>query len=198
MNYAWRFAMHTLPWLATLALLVVSYAASQLRRLARRRGRLVAWALPLASVPFVGLLWIPACLARRFGIHERLTAHAALRRRAIEPAAAFLSTFPSDTRLAVYADAGYLPYRTDFFTIDFGRINDRYLAREARSPEDVVRYFFEMAPDVAVFSNYGEGKLFNGAGSRILEDPRFAAYQVVQRALDTQGWGLTIYARPKR
>ncbi len=74
-------------------------------------------------------------------------------------------TAPNAT-IAVYPDAGCVPYRSRRRTIDFGRLNDAALARSTRAPADVAAYFFVNDPDVLVASRPRPGELWDDLGRR--------------------------------
>jgi hypothetical protein len=98
--------------------------------------------------------------------------------------------------LAVHPDAGIVPYRTGLRTIDFGRLNDAYLAREARAPADVAAYFFANAPDAWMVSQRGPDRLWDDGAEAIAHDVRFERlYQSVSESLSADGRGVRLYAR---
>lgn len=199
MNYSRRFAMHGLPWLATLTLLVLSFASSRLVRLRKRWGPFpFIAALALASA-FIGVLSVSHWQFLRQIELEKMTDHVRIRREWYEPArtllvqrAAMLGRPPV---LAVYPDAGYLPYRTDFPTVDFGRLNDGYLARRAKTTSDVVDYFFARNVDAVVFSHYGPDRLWNAEAKAVMNDPRFADYALAREWRDARAHGISLYFR---
>ena len=100
-----------------------------------------------------------------------------------------------DAVLACYPDAGIIPYLTRLRTVDFGRLNDTYLARSARSEQDVVDYFFRVRPDALVMTHVGGlSHGFDAAANQLLRDPRFGEYQRVsyRHAKDA---GVALYTR---
>jgi hypothetical protein len=90
-------------------------------------------------------------------------------------------SIPGDEWLIVHSDAGAIPYYSKLRTVDFGRLNDPYLAR--RDP-DIVRaadYFFERRAGAAVFTSYKK-QLDHGPESlQIKRDPRFGEYTLIKK-----------------
>lgn len=88
---------------------------------------------------------------------------------------------PADKTVACYQDAGLIPYLIPNKCYDFGRLNDKYLASSHRPPEAVAEYFFELQPDVAVFTSLTAPKYeYYKEGEYIVNDPRFADYQLIK------------------
>jgi hypothetical protein len=192
MDYARRFAVHDLPWLSVLALIAVSAALRALRRLPRS----LAWALAGILV----LATTSAAVRGAAGVPNevlRTTIYARCSREMVEPLAAWIETHTApDATLAVYPDAGFVPYATRRRTIDFGKLNDTYLARFARSPADVAGYFFENHPDVLVVSQPHVGKLWDSGADAIVADPRFrSGYELAMKQEGAGGIGYFLYAR---
>ena len=193
MDYAHRFAMHDLPWLDALCLIASAAAMRALRR--------VPASTPLALGALFGLATVSAVLRgvtelpnemTRMAVYERSTAgfYRPMRDWILA------NTAPSAT-IAVYPDAGIIPYETRRRTIDFGRLNDAYLAREAHFPEDFVAYFFARDPDVLVVSERGTGRLWDEAADEIVADPRFRERYalVLRRDGPAEHIALLLYAR---
>lgn len=199
MNFSRRFAMHMLPWVFLLALPLVSFAVSRVRSLPVRRRRLVYALLGSTGISCLVFPWHSRWVLNRHTERELMNQHIINRDTKSKPAAeavlAYERWLGRRPKIVVYPDAGYVPYRTRFYTLDFGRLNDRYLARQAKTPSDEVEYFFTNAPDAAVFSYFGPDKMFNEAAKRVHEDARFAAYRRVGEWRDSRGFGLGLYVR---
>jgi len=89
---------------------------------------------------------------------------------------------PQNEWLAVYMDAGAIPYFSNLKTVDFGRINDEKLTRGNLALKEVVDYFYSYNPGAAVFTSISLDKLDYGAeAAAITSDPRFAQYQLVKK-----------------
>lgn len=192
MDYARRFAVHDLPWLSVLALIAVSGALRSLRHLPRSLAWTLAGILALAttSVAVRGASGVP-------NETLRTTIYARCSREMVEPLAAWIEAHTApDATLAVYPDAGFVPYTTRRRTIDFGKLNDAHLARFARSPADVTEYFFANHPDVLVVSQPRPGKLWDPGADAIVADPRFrSAYELAMKQEGAGGIGYLLYAR---
>lgn len=103
---------------------------------------------------------------------------------------------PSDT-LGVIVDAGMIPYQTGLRTIDYGALNDRYLARHPE-PGDRVAHFFISEPDV-VFLNTGDlgiraAQQFRAA---LLADPRWSSHYDLAASFDgsRDGYAQQVWVR---
>lgn len=159
MDYAKRFAMNDVPWLDVLALVAVSAALR-----ARRLG--VLFAIAVVTV------------AQRATTRERfetsyMTHYEEATQMAVIPTAHWVDEHvPKNGTVAVYPDAGMLPYLTKRRTIDFGLLNDPKLAR-AHSPAEVVAYFYEQQPDVLVVSAPKPPNYFDEGADAIVSSWRF-------------------------
>lgn len=196
MDYAHRFAMHDLPWVEALCLIASTAAVRALRRVragtALALGALLGLATASAVVRGVGEL--PNEMTR-MAVYD--TSTAGLYRPMVEWILA--NTAPNAT-IAVYPDAGIIPYQTKRRAIDFGRLNDAYLAREAHFPEDFVAYFFARDPDVLVVSQRDTRRLWDEAAEQIVSDRRFQErYELVlRRDAPAAGIALMLYVRRTR
>lgn len=111
-----------------------------------------------------------------------------------EKAADFIKTnVPSEEKLIVYLDAGAVPFYTGLQTIDFGDLNDEYLAREKPDASERIEYFFSHNAGVLVFTSEKEEEYSYLPGAHgILEDSRFAEnYQLVRKF--ENGFGFPYY-----
>ena len=193
MDYAHRFAVHDLAWLDALCLVASIAAVRALRRMPAGTSLALGALLALATGSAVsrGVAERPNEMTR-MRVYDSSTA--ALYRPMLEWILA--NTGPTAT-IAVYPDAGIIPYETRRRTVDFGRLNDAYLAREAHFPDDFVSYFFRRDPDVLLVSQREPGRFWDAAADAIVADPRFAArYRLVlQRDGAPEGIALMLYAR---
>lgn len=193
MNYSDRFAFH----LFGLSLMIVMIALGELHR----HWRFFAAAPAIRRTTFfltAICLYLP--FATGFGQWRNEYNYRANYMRGVErhyvPIAHWLPKHvPATAKLAVYPDAGLIPYQTKLETIDFGKLNDQYLAREAHTAHDVVEYFFRRNPDVAVLLlSKGLDQTYEPAGNLLLADPRFARYQLMLLSLD-QGIGTALFVK---
>jgi arabinofuranosyltransferase len=102
---------------------------------------------------------------------------------------------PGREWLVVYIDAGAIPFYSGLRTVDFGRLNDKYLAHRRLAPlKDRVNYFFSKNPGALVFTSYlWRDVLYEReAGDwrepkAIISDPRFGDYALVRKFADSSG-----------
>jgi arabinofuranosyltransferase len=88
---------------------------------------------------------------------------------------------PQNERLIVHADAGAIPYYSKLKTVDFGRLNDEYLAAPHRTPQEINDYFYSVNAGVVVITSLRRDVLTANAEVRhIVEDPRFRSYVLVE------------------
>lgn len=98
------------------------------------------------------------------------------------PAAELLRRLlPDGSWIVVYPDAGLIPYRTGFPTLDGGRLSDRFLARHrwhgSAGDSVLIGYFFARQPAAFVFkSRCPERLCLNAEAAAVVADPRFAPY----------------------
>lgn len=100
-----------------------------------------------------------------------------------EAAARFImDAVPPDETLAVCLDAGIVPYMTRMKTIDFGRLNDEFLAARERPDAEQADYFFRCDPGVAMITStdWDEQK-YNDRIDAITSDPRFDNYVLAKK-----------------
>jgi hypothetical protein len=80
-----------------------------------------------------------------------------------------------DATLAVVVDAGRVPYQTGLHTLDFGALNDVYLAHHT-NPADRLRYFFDHSPDYVLLASGDLGiEAARQFRATLIADPRFQA-----------------------
>jgi hypothetical protein len=86
---------------------------------------------------------------------------------------------PSDEWLVVVVDAGAIPYYAGLRTVDFGGLNDEFLARRFRDripKAAIVDYFFARNPGALVFTSAYPDRIEGPEPLPIADDPRFAGY----------------------
>jgi hypothetical protein len=86
---------------------------------------------------------------------------------------------PASEAIACWVDAGLIPFVADDHpVIDFGRLNDEYLARPGIRPNEVADYFFARLPGALVVTSDSVTRIVpQHEGSIVTLDPRFAVYQ---------------------
>jgi len=90
---------------------------------------------------------------------------------------------PESEWLVVHFDAGAIPYYSGLRTVDFGGLNDEYLAHnKSASIKDRLNYFFSKRPGAVVFTSYEWERVNHGyEASAIVSDPRFKIYKLVRK-----------------
>lgn len=196
MDYAHRFAMHDLPWIDALCLIATSAAVRALRRAPAGTSLALGALLGLATVSAMvrGAAELPNEM-KRMAVYDLSTA--GIYRPMVDW---ILANSAPDATLAVYPDAGIVPYQTKRRAIDFGRLNDAYLSHEAHFPQDFVAYFFARNPDLLLVSQRDPRRLWDEGAEEIVADPRFQArYELVlRRDAPAEGIALMLYARRTR
>jgi arabinofuranosyltransferase len=88
---------------------------------------------------------------------------------------------PPSESIACWVDAGLIPFvADDHKVIDFGRLNDEYLARPLVTREEIAAHFFEARPGALILTSDSAMRLEPEHGARIVtDDPRFAEYESV-------------------
>ena len=184
MDYAHRFSYHALAYVTVLVLYAASFAVASAR------------STPLAVLAALGVFASLAHDVHRASIESARSALYAFDLDTTYAAAGrFIAASTGDAAtLAVYPDAGLVPYLAKRRTVDFGGLNDRVLAR-ARNTDDIVRYFFERDPDALVVTFRGPDPWDAGAAA-ILADGRFDRRYRSGPRFPT-GWGpvLVVYLR---
>ncbi len=107
------------------------------------------------------------------------------------PAGLYLrSRVPATEWLVVYIDAGAIPFYSRLNTVDFGNLNDVYLAHhhEKSSIRDRVDYFFSKNPGAVVFTTSEWDHVKKDAeAAAITSDPRFRYYALVKKFGNSTG-----------
>jgi len=96
---------------------------------------------------------------------------------------------PDSEWLIVHVDAGAIPFYSGLKTVDFGHLNDKYLAHnKSASIEDRMNYFFSKKPGAVVFTTYEWNRVNHGhEATAIISDPRFEDYALVRKFGNTTG-----------
>lgn len=175
MNYGRRFAVHVFPWVVTSTLVMAARAVDLIRNRGFGRMRVLFGAFGLIAL---GHGLFVSVEARRDA-----STTAILRGRLTEPmydaARDWIALHaPADATLACYPDAGRIPFETGLRSIDFGKLNDAYLARTAKTPADVAEYYFHAMPDLLLLWKREGGLPYDEGAGAILADARFARWHV--------------------
>jgi hypothetical protein len=197
MNYSHRFFLPLLPLLLLFGGVILNQLIYPL---------LERWPIPASRAIAIALLvslifQIP--IARRSLRQQRrwIVAHEqSMRDENTAIAQSLVGRIPHGEALSVHPDAGIIPYLSGAVSYDFGRLNDEYLAREARTLSDAVNYYFRLRPLVSVFVSYDLDTLrHEPLDSAIVHDPRFREYRLSRRYSTTaapfQGYHQFVYVR---
>ncbi len=97
------------------------------------------------------------------------------------PAANILqSTLLPGSTIISYMDAGAISYHSDLKCIDFGRLNDTYLARQKPDEASIINYFYLQDAEALIFTNLSPDRFdYLDEAFAIQRDPRFENYQLV-------------------
>jgi hypothetical protein len=191
MNYSKRFAFHLFGLSCLLVLVIVGESFRYFQRLNMAR--------PLKSTLFVVMsvaLFIPfehafKSVAEECDFRRRYSQGAATHYRTVTDW--LKREMPANATLAVYPDAGIVPYETSLRTIDFGKLNDVYLARPSTNPAAAIDYFFQRHPDALMISlKAGFTQSYDKTGDLLLADPRFSTYRLVMLSLNNNV-GLAVF-----
>jgi hypothetical protein len=91
------------------------------------------------------------------------------------------NTLSPNEWLVVDADAGAIPYCSRLKTVDFGRLNDEYLARDDHSEKEVIDYFFSRNAAALVLTSEKRAERSRTRDfESILADPRFGNYTLMK------------------
>lgn len=193
MNFAYRFYVPLLPliWLA------IGWAIDRGWRTVKetKNGQPLRYrfllGVGLAVVVYQGLFYAAKLKEEYvFARDEKImieTTHSAVGR--------WLKQFvPANEWLAVYMDAGAIPYFSGLKTVDFGGLNDTALAHGRLSPEDRINYFFSYNPGAAVFTSDAPDSLVSTAeAATITADSRFQRYTLVKKYATPTGLSIKYY-----
>ena len=84
---------------------------------------------------------------------------------------------PDSEWTVVHIDAGAIPYFSRLKTVDFGRLNDRFLTRQSLTLEQEVDYFYSRKPAALVFTSQVPDSVVHGPqAAAIIADRRFKEY----------------------
>ncbi len=96
---------------------------------------------------------------------------------------------PASEWLVVHVDAGAIPLCSRLKTIDFGALNDTFLAHnKTASLARRVDYFFSRNPGALVFTSFNWTRVDHGPeADAIVADPRFNGYALVRKYRNSLG-----------
>jgi hypothetical protein len=188
MNFSYRFyvpmypmAILTLAWLLTPAFDAVRF---------HRKIRSWTYISVLVVLVFLSLTQV-VCQMKWFVFKEIPFAsqYETLISEMHRPAGKYLrARVPTTEWLVVHIDAGAIPFYSGLKTVDFGVLNDEYLAHHDLSIEERVDYFFSVDPGAVVFTSYDWEDVDHGPeADAIISDPRFENYTLVRKFDNSTG-----------
>lgn len=185
MDYGRRFAVHDLGWLLPIAVVAVGLGVAAAS--SRAAAALLALGAASAGSRGVDRAWTEA---------RRNAEYAEILRAAYRPAGEWVRDHSApDATLAVYPDAGLVPLLAERRAYDFGRLNDRVLAR-SNDVATVVRELFARDPDVLVLTEPRPGRLFDEGAEAVVAAPELSRrYRLAARFEAPSGAALRIYER---
>ncbi len=177
MSYVYRFQIHGLFLVAPL--LGVLLASARWHELLRRCGRVKGGALGLlfaACLIGVPVEWIRA---ERNIAPSAQTYYDVMWEEHARVGTWLRDHLAASEPVACWIDAGIIPFLADdHVAIDFGRLNDRYLAQPGITRAHIADYFFSLHPGALVMTTdiaANVGPQYDG--SILTADPRFDAYE---------------------
>jgi hypothetical protein len=178
MDYAYRFQIHglflVLPFLGVLLDGIARWAM-----LPRRYGSATGTALALLTGVCL-VAWPIEALAMAEGSKANAQRYLEVETQQHAVVGAWLSQHLARSEaIACWVDAGTIAWTADdHVAIDFGRLNDEYLARPGLSRQDVADYFFSRMPGALVMTRDGvHHEHAQHDGDIVTDDARFVAYE---------------------
>jgi hypothetical protein len=176
MNYGSRFFFPFLPITAVLIFQQIDHHWAAIQENSRPTGnRRLRIALGIFAAVQVAILGF-----RHSQVHAFLNYYHPIVQEELIPAGKYLAeTLPPDAVVISYMDAGAVGWYSRLKVIDFGRLNDRYLAQNKPSTEDAATYFFNQGAKAAVMTSESlEVYHYIPEAKAIVDDPRFDRYHL--------------------
>lgn len=112
-----------------------------------------------------------------------LNYYSAIMDEELKPCAQYVAeNLPTDAVIVSYMDAGALGFYSDRIIIDFGRLNNHFLAHNNLKPKEVADYFFSLKADAAVFTSESKTQYnYIPEAMEIVNDPRFQEFKLIKQ-----------------
>ncbi|NLH49527.1 MAG: hypothetical protein GX444_13150 [Myxococcales bacterium] len=197
MNFFFRFWMPLLPPVIALLGVTLGRAFSGLGR-SPERASIRRFLLPAFAAVILGGQLVLNLQA--FPVEVRYARdYALLHEEEHRPAGRYLrDQLRPDQTVAVFIDAGRIPYYADRPAIDFGGLNDPFLPFSPRDAQTLREYFFRRQPAAVAATSFAWDHLAGLAEFMpIAADARFQSYRLVEkfRSRSPITWYLFIYRR---
>lgn len=189
MNFSYRFYAPFYPLL--LFLLNMIFAPGVETILHHRKAR----PLCFYAVFMIAFLLLYVQIAKQtkwFFTHEKPIARAyqtGLQEMHISAGKYLNQRLPHSQWIAVYKDAGAIPYFSRHKTIDFGALNNEYLAHHPRlTISQRLDYLFSKKPGALVITSYAADSLYyNKETDRLLQRPEMQQYKLAKKYINSGG-----------
>ncbi|MCP4593925.1 MAG: hypothetical protein GY842_24590 [bacterium] len=91
------------------------------------------------------------------------------------------ANLPATETLVVHLDAGAVPFYAELDTVDFGKLNDEYLATHDLTSAQCADYFYSLNAGALVIASSDRHTLKpSRGGEALIEDPRFERYSFLR------------------
>ena len=188
MNYASRFFF---PFFAPLLLILAILAHQGWRNIRDRVEENPLLMKRIRSMLIVLAILQTGALGSKF-ISERqfvLNMDSIMQEEYLPAAEMLRSTLMPGSTIISYVDAGAISYHTNLRCVDFGRLNDAYLARQQPDSMEVLNYFFMQDAEAVIFTNLSPDRFdYLDEAFYIQRDPRFKKYQLVGSYGNSRGY----------
>lgn len=187
MNYSARFFFPFLPIIIVLVARAMDAELATMQAHPPKGAKRHGLRLMLGAVACIQA----GTLAYRF--HQEwafLTYYDSIVKEELIPAGKYLAAhLHKDATVISYMDAGAVGYYSGLHVIDFGRLNDRYLAQQNPSREAVVEYFFQQGADAVIMTSESrDSLLYIDEAMAVAADSRFSDYHLTRQWDNSAGF----------
>jgi hypothetical protein len=174
MNYSFRFFM---PFYLPIIIVIAHLANHGLGASFSSGGATRRIWIPAAAALFI-VIQVCRHMEHLPGEYRAADKYVQLMRDALVPAGKALhDAMPPDEWLAVYIDAGAMPYYSRLRTVDLGGLNDAVIARQKPTGQDLVDYAFTYDPCAWVITSTSPDSIVGREPvGLIVHDPRMQGY----------------------
>lgn len=179
MNFSYRFFVPFYP----IALIIFAYLFAPISQIITEKSKKHLWII----YTLIFLLLLQVILHIKWLVQNEVLFAADYKTKLLEmhiPVGRYLKQrIPESEWLVVHIDAGAIPFYSQLKTIDFGNLNDEFLAHNKEiSIGERVDYFFSNTPGALVFTSYSWNCVNHGPEAyEIINDSRFKNYALVKK-----------------